>query len=170
MDTLLSLIIGLVLGVGFVIWDHRKGQKWYKRWFDLTHKDRLPAGTDVTFIRNQPFSKRLVPAVLITGTFMYVTWWLGSLNPLMTILHGVIALVAVLVGFYTGPFIANKLPKGLAKANETLKKIDELEADLSTKEVPKKTIEPEKIEKPENEKEDKKEDDWRKGIQDFLDK
>ena len=84
MDTLLSLIIGLVLGVVFVIWDHKKGQKWYKRWFDLTHKERLPEGTDVTFIRNQPFSKRLVPAVLITGIFMYATWWLGSLNPLVT--------------------------------------------------------------------------------------
>lgn len=169
MDTLLSLIIGLVLGVVFVIWDHKKGQKWYKRWFDLTHKERLPEGTDVTFIRNQPFSKRLVPAVLITGIFMYATWWLGSLNPLVTLLHGVIALAAVLVGFYTGPFIAKKLPKGLAKANETLKKIDALEADLSAKEVPTKTIEPEKKEAPAK-KENKKDDDWRKGVQDFLDK
>ena len=79
---------------------------------------------------------------------MYTTWWLGSLNPLVTMLHGVIALAAVLVGFYTGPFIAKKLPKGLAKANETLKKIDALEADLSAKEVPTKTIEPEKKDAP----------------------
>lgn len=170
MDTLLSLIIGLVLGVAFVIWDHKKGQKWYKRWFDLTHKDRLEEGGDLTFIRNQPFSKRLVPAILITGVFMYVTWWLGNLNPLITMLHGVIALAAVLVGFYVGPLIAHKLPKGLAKANETLKKIDALEADLSAKEVPTKTVEPEKKIAPKGKKEDKKDDDWRKGVQDFLDK
>ena len=170
MDTLLSLIIGLVLGVSFVLWDHKKGLKWHKRLFDLTHKERLPEGIDLTFIRNQPFSKRLVPAVLITGIFMYVAWWLGNLNPLITLLHGVIALVAVLIGFYVGPFIAKKLPQGLAKANETLKKIDELEADLGAKEAPKKVIDPEKSAKPEPKKEDKKDDNWRKGIQDFLDK
>ena len=169
MDTLLSLIIGLVLGIAFVLWDHKKGSSWYKRWFDLTHKERLPDGSDVTFIRNQPFSKRLIPAVLITGLFMYITWWLGNLNPLITMLHGAIALVAVLVGFYVGPFIANKLPKGLAKANQTLKKIDALEADLGTKEVPKKTIEPEKKEAPKPKDEGKKDDDWRSGIKDFLD-
>ncbi|MFT5723994.1 MAG: hypothetical protein ACI9JN_001111 [Bacteroidia bacterium] len=170
MDTLLALIIGLVLGISFVIWDHKKGQKWYKRWFDLTHKDRLEAGKDVTFIRNQPFSKRLVPAIFITAIFMYVTWWLGNLNPLITMLHGAIALVAVVAGFYIGPYIANKLPKGLAKANETLKKIDELEADLSAKDVPTKTIEPERAKKVEPKTPDKKDDDWRSGVKDFLDK
>ncbi len=171
MDSILSLIIGLVLGILFVLWDHKKGQAWYKRWYDLSHKDPLHPSIDDTFIRNQPFSKRVVPAIIITGVFMYITWWLGNLNPLITFLQGGIALVAVIIGFYVGPFIANKLPKGLKKANETLRKIDAIEADIKeVKPINVETPKPERDEIKSPPKKDDKDEDWRKGIKDFLDK
>lgn len=173
MDTILALLIGFTLGILFVVWDNKKGQVWYKRWHDLSHRDPLVTAEKISFLNGQPFSKRLVPAVLITVVFMYLVWKLGSINPMVTILQSMVALVAVLIGFYVGPFIANKLPKGIKKANETLKKVDALESSLldkqeeSIKKAP--ANKPEET-KSEGDSENKKDDDWRKGVKDFLDK
>lgn len=173
MDTILALLIGFTLGILFVVWDNKKGQVWYKRWHDLSHRDPLETTEKVTFLYGQPFSKRLVPAVLITVVFMYFVWKLGSINPMVTILQSVVALAAVIIGFYVGPFVANKLPKGLKKANETLKKMDALESSILDKKeatTPKEPDTKPEGTNPEKGDENKKDDDWRKGIKDFLDK
>jgi len=168
MDTFLSLIVGLVLGTLFYFWDNKKGYTWYKRWYDLSHKEPLEVTGVYSFVNNQPFSKRLIPAVIIAVVFSYLTWLLGEVNPLYTMLSGVLALIGILIGFYLGPLIMKKLPKGVKEAKKTLDKIDSLEQDLkekSSKPVIEPTPEPEKKDPPK-----KDDDDWRKGVKDFLDK
>ncbi len=169
MDTLLALIVGFVLGILFVLWDNKKGYVWYKRWYDLSHKEPLKQMNHYSFINNQPFSKRVVPAILITASFTLITYLMGSLNPAYALLTGGISLVGVIVGFYIGPFVANKLPKGLQKATETLEKIDKLEAELKAEKKTEEITEKPETEEPKSDDE-KKDDDWRKGIKDFIDK
>lgn len=169
MDTLLALIVGFVLGILFVLWDNKKGYLWYKRWYDLSHKDPLAQMNHYSFINNQPFSKRVVPAILLTAAFTLITYLMGSLNPAYALLTGGVSLAGVIVGFYVGPFVANKLPKGLQKATETLEKIDKLEAELKAEKKKEEITQQPKPEAPKSDS-DKKDDDWRKGIKDFIDK
>ncbi len=122
MDILISLLIGFALGIVFFIWDNKKGKKWHRRWYDLSHKTPLAEDSEDSFIVNQPFSKKLIPAVIITILFSYVTWSFGDINPILAIISSLIMLVAVLIGFYVGPFMSRTVPKGLNEANKTLKK------------------------------------------------
>jgi hypothetical protein len=168
MVTFLSLRVGLVLGTLFYFWDNKKGYSWYKRWYDLSHKEPLETTDVYSFVNNQPFSKRLIPAIIIAVAFSYLTWLLGDINLIITLLTGALSLVGILVGFYLGPLILKKLPKGFKEAKKTLDKIDSLEQDLtnkSPKPISEPTPEPEKKSPPK-----KDDDDWRKGVKDFLDK
>ena len=171
MDTILSLIVGFAFGLIFTFWDNKNGKKWYKRWHNLSHKSPLPEDSNLSFTNNQPFSKRLVPAIILTAIFVYITWMFGELNLIYTILTFTLILIGVLLAFYTGPLILNALPGKLKEANKALKKIDELEQDLKSSAetilpTRKEEAEPIKEVKPEK----KSDDDWRKGVKGFLDK
>ncbi|MBO6515202.1 MAG: hypothetical protein JJ975_01450 [Bacteroidia bacterium] len=171
MDTFLSLLVGFVIGILFFAWDNKKGYVWYKRWYDLSHKTPLDSDNVYSFINNQPFSKRLVPAIILTVLFAWGSWLLGDLNLIITLVTGMLSLVGVIAGFYVGPMVMNKLPKGLKEANKTLKKIDELEKDLLDDQKEPKPQQPQAPEQSSSDKtDDKKDTDWRKGVQDFLDK
>lgn len=171
MDSLISLLVGFAIGILFYMWDNKKGYVWYKRWYDLSHKSPLEKLNHYSFINNQPFSKRVIPAIILTALFSYGTWLLGDLNPIESLLTGVVSLIGVLAGFYVGPFALKTLPKSWREANKTLKKIDKLEQDLLNKTESKKEPTPEKIEPPKKvNQQDKPDKDWRKGVQDFLDK
>ncbi len=172
MDSFLSLLVGFVIGILFFVWDNKKGYTWYKRWYNLSHKNALESEGQYSFINNQPFSKRLIPAVILTTLFAYGTWLLGDLNPIQSLLTGMLSLVGVLVGFYVGPMVMNKLPKGLKEANKALKKLDKLEEELKSSGSKKSTPEPEKKkdDPKSGDNDDDKGDDWRKGVKDFLDK
>ncbi|MBT8326472.1 MAG: hypothetical protein KJP21_02035, partial [Bacteroidia bacterium] len=144
----------------------------YRRWHNLSHKNPLSDESDLSFLNNQPFSKRLVPAIILTLIFGYITWMFGHLNLIYTILTFALLLVGVLLAFYTGPLILNALPGKLKEANKALKKIDALEQDIkSTAEavLPKSKEEAKPIEE-EIKPEKKKDDNWRKGVKGFLDK
>lgn len=169
MDSFQSLLVGFVIGTLFFLWDNKKGYTWYKRWYDLSHKKPLERN-DLSFINNQPFSKRLIPGIILTALFMWLSWMLGDLNIVAAALSTVIALVGVVAGFYVGPFVLNTLPKTWREANKTLQKIDDLEKDLKQedKDTPKtKPTQPDDTGKDDEDKDDK---DWRKGVKDYLDK
>jgi uncharacterized membrane-anchored protein YhcB (DUF1043 family) len=171
MDSFLSLLVGLALGIVFFLWDHKKGQKWYKRWYDLSHKEALNEDRNDSFVVNQPFSKKLIPAIILTLIFSYVTWVFGDLNPIIAALTGLIMLIGVLIGLYVGPFMVKTVPSKLKQANKALKKIDAIEQDILDEHSVVEEAEIEEAPKPEETKDEpKKDDDWRKGVKDFLDK
>jgi len=166
MDLLSPLLIGFVLGLGFAWFDLKKGNFWYRAWFKLTHKEGLDSESDLTFLKGQPFSARLIPAILISIIVVAVFKVTGNLNFFLNLWYSGLILVGLLAAFYLFPFFMQRIRPQLQNVQKTIKKIDEIEA--SARKVDKPKAEPEKIDpkKPDDD-EDK---DWRKGVKDFLDK
>lgn len=176
MDPLLSLLIGFVFGLLFFFYDLRGGKKLYRKWHDLSNKNPLNQDSEKGFVHQQPFSKKLVPAVIIFALFSILLYYTGNLNPIEIVISGSILLAAVMVAFYLGPLLLSILPSKLKQAGKAIDKIDELEANLKAEYLEEKEVIVEETTehkpeiKEEKKTEPKSEKDWRDGIQDFLDK
>jgi hypothetical protein len=180
MDSFLSLLVGLIVGLLFFFWDKKNGIKWYRRWHNLSHKNPLSQGSDLTFITNQPFSKRIVPAILLTAVFGYITWMFGHTNLIYTILTFTLMFVGVVAGFYIGPFLGKTVPEKIKDANQALEKSDKLESEIKDDlkvakdkvldKAPNASTQEEEETPPKAEGDNNNDKDWRKGVKDFLDK
>lgn len=171
MDTFIGPLIGFALGFFFAFFDMKKGRYWYRSWYKLTHKEGLPEDSPQTFIQNQPFSKRLVPAVILSAIVGYILFATGGLNWVLLLINTSLMLVAMMFSFYAFPFLIQKISPKLGQVRDTIKKIDELEASLKRNDVKEKP-EMDKMEPPKDaqKSDDKKDDNWRSGVKDFLDK
>jgi len=178
MDPILSLIIGFVFGLLFFFYDLRGGKKLYRKWHDLSNKDPLEDASEKGFVYQQPFSKKLIPAVVIFIVFSLLLFYTGNLNPIEILISGSLLLAATMLAFYLGPLLLNILPSKLKQANKVIEKIDELEASVKSEFSEDKKIrvkeksEKEAVNKTEEKtiSKEKSNKDWRDGIQDFLDK
>ncbi|PCJ66024.1 MAG: hypothetical protein COA58_08085 [Bacteroidetes bacterium] len=177
MDPLLSLIVGFVFGLLFFFFDLNGGKKWYRRWHNLSNKNPLNEDSNQGFVHQQPFSKKLVPAVFIFVLFSFILWYTGNLNPIEILISGGILLFALMLAFHLGPLLLNILPAKMKQVNKAIEKIDELEANIKSEKIEVQEVTPEKIEveKPKETpkpkaKEAEPKKDWRDGVQDFLDK
>ncbi|MGB0850002.1 MAG: hypothetical protein ACPGTP_02040 [Bacteroidia bacterium] len=173
MDPILSIIVGFAFGLLFFFFDLKGGKKWYRKWHNLSNKNPLEDGSQKGFVHQQPFSKKLVPAIFIFVLFSLTLWYTGNLNPIEILISGGLLMLATMVAFYLGPLLLNILPAKMKQVGEAIEKIDELEAGIKQRqiEVPEKVEVKKPIEKaPEKEKEIEPKKNWRDGVQDFLDK
>ncbi|MBI1286243.1 MAG: hypothetical protein GC178_01580 [Flavobacteriales bacterium] len=172
MDTLLAFFIGLAAGIAYYFLDYKSLTNSYRSWYKLTHKDPLPNDVEQGFVYAQPFSGKLYSAVFIAMIITVIIILTGSANILIQLLYGVFIMVGLMVSFYLAPLIFRHAPSNVSKLKKHLDRIDEMEADLKTDKLEEKPqpVEPAKPELEEGKKpgEDKKDDDWRKGIKDYL--
>jgi hypothetical protein len=169
MDFISALLIGFAIGLGFAWFDQKKGNTWYRAWYKLTHKEALNEDSDLTFLKGQPFSGRLVPATLLSLMVALIFKLTGDLNLILILLYAGLMMAGILTSFYLFPFFMKRIRPQIKNVQKTIQKIDEIEESMSKVEPPK--AEPEKIEKKEENDDDKKDDkDWRGGVKDFLDK
>ena len=174
MDTLLALFIGLVAGLLFYFFDFKRGLNAYRKWYDLTNKDELPDDVEMGFAYKQPFSGKLYTAIALSLFITLLVILAGSQNLFVELLYGVFILAGVMGAFYLAPLIFRHGGKHMNKLKKAVDKIDQFEADLKSKEKEKVKIEvkeekEQKEEEPKEIKEEKKDDDWRKGVKKFLD-
>ena len=175
MDSLIALLIGFGFGLAFAWFDKKKGNFWYRSWYKLTHKEALEEGSSSTFLQNQPFSSRIVPAIILSAVIGLVFYITGDLNVVMILIYMALIFVGIMASFYTFPFFTKQIQPQLEKVKDTIVKIDEIEASIKDKPNPEKIDDIVKEDPNNKEKEipkdDKKDDkDWRSGVKDFLDK
>ncbi|MCB0755911.1 MAG: hypothetical protein H6602_03455 [Flavobacteriales bacterium] len=172
MDTLLAFFIGLAAGIVYYFFDYKKLTNSYRSWYKLTHKDPLPDDAVQGFVYAQPFSGKLYSAIFLAAVITTIIILTGSANILIQLLYGVFITVGLMVAFYAAPLIFRHAPTNVSKLKKHLEKMDEFEAEMKSKQIEgkPKPVEPPKPE-PEPAKKpdaDKKDDDWRKGIKDYL--
>jgi hypothetical protein len=181
--TLFTAILGLVLGTLFFYYDSKSGRKLYKRWHDISSKDKLDENLNVGFVNGQLFGQKLSVAISFTAIFYVIGFFILGMN----LIHGLFYSLGLFLGLMLAFYIA---PKFLAifskKAGKTIEYIESIEkgdkklTDELNKILPKKeaiVTEPSETKETPKEKEietpketPKKDDDWRKGIKGFLDK
>ncbi|MBI1306879.1 MAG: hypothetical protein GC181_09750 [Bacteroidetes bacterium] len=176
MGTLLPLLVGLIVGIAFAFFDRKRGLFWYRSWYKLTHKDGLPEDSQHTFLFQQPFSKRLVPAVTMTLAIGWLFYVAGNINFFELLLYLALMLIGMMLSFYLFPFFTKSVQPQIKQIRNTIERIDEIEQSIKDKNVTipieSKDEKPEEQKKDDSDKKDDKDkgDDWRKGVKDFLDK
>lgn len=171
MDSFLSLIIGLILGISLYYLDLKRGIKWFRSWYNLTHEKPSKEPLKKGFIHQQAFSGKFILALIISIIIAVVLYLSGSLNLFVILLSCAIIMAAMIIGFYAGPLVFTKLVPKIEDFKDVLEKIDVLEEKLINKEHKEVSIEPENEKKKTDPDPPKKEDkDWRGGVKDFLDK
>ena len=127
MVTLLSqtILVGMLArffaGVLCYIWDRKTGVKLYRKYYDKSHKDPLPAGTEMGYIYNRSTKMKLKRAAWLS-VFVSGFSLLYGVNFLTEFLHWLSGIVVIFLGFLVGKFWVHC--KGSDKALAFAEKID----------------------------------------------
>ena len=173
------LILGAVAGILLYYLDLKKGISWYRKWYDISHKEPFKGKLDKGFIHGQAFSQRFITGIVISVLVGAIIYAAGSLNLLVLSLSMAVFFIALVGGFYLGPVVFSKIVPRVEEIKSSLEKIDVIEKKLLKKEesaeevpeleeVPEQKIQKSQVEEEEPKKEDQ--EDWRKGIKKHLDK
>lgn len=175
-----SAIIGLVVGTLFFYYDSKSGRKLYRKWHDISSKNKLDPNLNVGFVNGQLFGQKLTVAITISVILFVLAFLSGALHLFQTLFYSIGFFVGMMIAFYIAPKFLAVFSK---KASETIDYIESIEkgdkniTDAINKVIPKKKEEekieaskPEETEPPKEKEEPKKDDNWRDGINKFLDK
>lgn len=122
MGFVFSMILGFVLGVLFYITDRKRGPKWYKSWYDLTHKDPLEAlpPHGLVFRRH---TKAKITWAIVLGIIVFVILLPFDGSPLTALIDGIGVLAGLVVAFFVTPLFfkidQQKVDAVLSKLDET---------------------------------------------------
>lgn len=142
------IILFILLGAFWYVMDRRFGVKWYRRWFNLTHRDPLPAGVEAGFIYNRKSRHKAVMATLLsTVQTVAALFTLESINLLVELILWIVEVPMTMLGFMIGPW-AYRLWKG---RDEVFDKLDEFHVKTRLEEKDEKSEA--KAEKPKTEPE-----------------
>lgn len=180
MNFLFFLIVGAVIGFLFYLTDRKRGSKWFKSWYDLTHKDPLENLPPYGMVFRRDAKTKITWAIALgVAAFLVLIPIESSL--LGALLDGIGTVVGIALAFFVAPLFfkidQQKVEAVLSKLDETQDQPKPVppkqEAPPAPKAEPK--PEPQKAEDVTNEssakdsEDDKKDDDWRGGVKKFLD-
>ncbi len=175
-----SAIVGFVIGTLFYYYDRKSGKNLYRKWHNLSNKEKLHETATIGFVDGRLFGQKLKIAIAIAAVFYILTFIMAGI-PIKGLLYAGGVFVGTLVSFYISGTLLSLFSKRASKTIDYIESIekgeknikDELKNILPKKEekTPVKN-EPETSEEKADEspKEEKKKDDWRDGINKFLDK
>ena len=189
-NTFFAVILGFLIGSLFYYYDRKSGKKLYKKWYDISNKNELDDKINVGFVDGRLFGQKLTVAATITVICYLLSIIIGGISPFKGLFYAGGLFVGILASFYIAGMLFNVFSKKANKTIEFIESIEKGEKNIkdvipSAKEIKEKIIpsgNESSVKKPENdtikeeesskEKEDKKEkkDDWRDGVQKFLDK
>lgn len=102
----LSMVLAIFFeGMILYVLDRHVGIKIYRWWYGLTHKNPLPSDKDRGFIYERRANARFTFAMTLILIQNGLIVWRGFVNPLSTIVSIPFEVVAILIGFYAGPFL-----------------------------------------------------------------
>jgi hypothetical protein len=97
-------IIYVAFGFAFYILDRTKGVKWYRKWYNWTHKESMPDDVVRGFIFNREFKWKAVVAFVIS-TIQSILAISTEVDPLVELFMWFFEMPLLLFGFLLGPFI-----------------------------------------------------------------
>ncbi|MBX2846445.1 MAG: hypothetical protein KTR13_09545 [Saprospiraceae bacterium] len=194
-----AIIFFLLLSIPVFFLDRKLGTKWNKTWYNLTHKDPFPGEFDRGFVAGRGIEARLGLAVflgLLAFLFIFLT---GIDRVFQALIYGILAIPALVVGFYICGFLFGGRKNKINQAMEYIDKVEKGEVDLKAdaletakkvgkevKQTHDKVVqreqkaeqldssapqpEPEPTPEPAPKPPEDKPKDWREGIDDFLKK
>jgi len=196
MTLALWIIVFFLLGILVYYLDLEYGTDIYRKWYNISHKDKLPDNVIRGFVVKRKFFPRLMVVLFFVALETGLMILYGKLHPLEYLGLGVAEIFGMMLGFLLAPWFLKIFPGRVRNAIEYIDKIESGEVDVKKdivkgvtkagveikniadelKEAPK--MEPQQS-KPEPEppkappKEEPKEpskDDWRDGVKKYLNK
>ena len=182
-------IIGLILGIFIAFYDKKSGSKLYKKWYNVSNKNKIDENLEIGFITNQMFSQKLTVALIFTA-IAYVVHFFILGEPFLALFRMIGFFIGIMIAFYVGTLLLSlfskktnkvidyieKVEKGSIDLKEEAKKGYEKAKDKVMETVTGKEEEIEKVIEKEIPKEGvplpdpKKGDNWRDGVKKFMDK
>ena len=179
-------IIGLVVGLFVSYYDKRSGSKLYKKWYNVSNKNKIDPKLEIGFVTNQLFGQKLTVGLIFTA-IAYVVHFFILGEPFLGLFRMIGFFVGIMVAFYTAGIILSMFSNKVSKTIEYIEKVEKEGIDLKeeakkgfdkAKEKVKETISPEEKptakeevkEEPISDSETKEDDNWRDGVKKFMDK
>ena len=198
MEFAFVITLSAILGIIFHFLDSRTGTKINRGWYNLTHKEKQAPEDSKGFIFKRKFGARLTFSLFIAVIAFLVLTLIDSVPFFQGFLYSLTGLLGILLGIYISSLFIKKGGKSLGDAIDYIEKIESGETNIKKdllkgamdvrdeikniskerekekirkevkKEIEEDTLnEKKKTEENKNEEENK---DWRKGIDDFLNK
>lgn len=135
MDTLLTLVIGLIAGIIIYYIDLKAGRRWNTGWYNLTHQHPSPVLLEKGLIHLQPFTRKLFMAILISAIYVAIAILAGGEHALFDLYYGGIAVIGLMLGFYAAVLIFRSR-FNMAPVRDVLSKMDSMEARAHGRDEP----------------------------------
>ncbi len=176
-NIIFAAIIGFVIGTLFYYFDKKSGKNLYKKWHDISNKEKLNPELNLGFVNGRLFGQKLSVSIAIAVICYVLGFIVFGMSPFHGLFYATGMFVGILLSFYTAGKLLDVFSK---RANKTIDYIESIEKgeknikDEFKKVIPKKeeqkTPKTEEQPKEEPKQEKKKDDDWRSGVKGFLDK
>ncbi|MDO8669259.1 MAG: hypothetical protein Q7K65_03115 [Candidatus Buchananbacteria bacterium] len=101
------VIFWSVLFIGFgAIWynlDRRFGVRWYRSWYNMTHKNKLTEDKAIGFIYNRSTHSKAASAAFIATLQSILVAWYMEVNLLVALIMWLAETPLMMLGFYLAP-------------------------------------------------------------------
>lgn len=130
MEFAFHALVFFVLGIALFYADTKVGIKWYRSWYNLTHKDPMADEVTMGFIYNRSFQIKAILALVLVGIEVGISFFWGSAGSLNDLLYGVGELVGIIIGFILAPRMIKTVPGKVKGAIDYMEKVDKGEVNL----------------------------------------
>ena len=129
MNFVFLLIIGCAFGFVFYSIDRKRGHRWVKNWFDLTHKDPMSTLPQYGMVYRRDTINQIKNVQEFFGVLIFIGLAiLGLDHPVTAIIDGAGAFVGAALAFLVAPFLF-KLDR--SQVEQVLQKLDESEGKFN---------------------------------------
>lgn len=97
-------IVFVGTGAFWYNFDRRFGIKWYRSWYNMTHKDKLTTEKEMGFIYNRSTHSKAASAALVATIQSILVVKYMDVNLLASLIMWVVEIPLMMIGFYLGPF------------------------------------------------------------------
>lgn len=122
MNFLFFLIVGAVIGFLFYLTDRKRGSKWFKSWYDLTHKDPLESLPPYGMVFRRDAKTKITWSIALGAAAFLVLIPIES-SLLGALLDGIGTVVGIALAFFVAPLFfkidQQKVEAVLSKLDET---------------------------------------------------
>lgn len=130
MEFAFHALIFFILGIVIFYADTKVGIKWYRGWYNLTHKDPMAEDINMGFIYNRSFQNKAILAIVLVGIEVVVSFFLGSASSLNDLLYGIGELLGIILGFMLAPRMIKGGAGKMKGAMDYMEKVDKGEVNL----------------------------------------
>ena len=185
MEITFAAIIGLVIGLLFSFYDKKSGIKLYRKWYNISNKNKIDPNLEIGFVTNQLFGQKLTVSLIITAICYVIGVLAFDVPPFSGLFYMIGVFIGLMVAFYTSSLLLSLFSKKTSKVIDYIEQVEKGGIDLkaeakkgmnTVKEKVKETVSPKEEPKlkekeiPKEEPEVKKDDNWREGVKKFMDK